>query len=393
MILSKYLDHRPLYRVQQELGRHGVEVTRSTLSDWVNAVASALERLQKRLRQDLVGGDYLQVDESPVKVLDPDLPGRTANGWLWVYARPGGAVLFDFQSGRGREGPDNMLRDFRGTFQTDGYALYESMERQRADLRRVGCWAHARRKFHEALEDDGARAREFILLIGKMYAVEREARERALTSDARKALRAERVPEVLARLRRRLEELEPGKVTSPVLLKSPLGMAIRYTLGQWEALVRYLEDGRYEMDNNLVENAIRPTAVGKNYAEVRIMRSSAAMPVPGPRWKRPPCRQRPWVQLSITSALRGIESAGPALPLVFVGTAGERVPQECGASFPDPLPRNRGSSRDFRGPTTGRSIHGPLRTGEDAWLLCGGRHGARSWSVTTTDQPFARHPA
>ena len=263
VILSKYLDHRPLYRVQQELGRHGVEVTRSTLSDWVNAVAAALEPLQQRLRQDLVGGDYLQLDETPVKVIDPDLLGRTATGWLWVYARPGGPVLFDFQGGRGREGPERMLRDFRGTFQSDGYGVYESIERQRPDLRRVGCWAHARRKFHEALEDDAARAREFIVWIARLYAVEKEAREQGLTPEARKALRGERVPEVLARLRGRLEELEPGKPTSAVLLKSPLGMAIRYTLGQWDALVRYLEDGRFDIDNNLVENAIRPTAVGK----------------------------------------------------------------------------------------------------------------------------------
>ena len=240
-----------------------MEVTRSTLSDWVNAVAAALEPLQQRLRQDLVGGDYLQLDETPVKVIDPDLLGRTANGWLWVYARPGGPVLFDFQGGRGREGPERMLRDFRGTFQSDGYGVYESIERQRPDLRRVGCWAHARRKFHEALEDDAARAREFIAWIARLYAVEKEAREQGLTPEARKALRGERVPEVLARLRGRLEELEPGKATSPVLLKSPLGMAIRYTLGQWDALVRYLEDGRFEIDNNLVENAIRPTAVGK----------------------------------------------------------------------------------------------------------------------------------
>ena len=110
------------------------------------------------------------------------------------------------------------------------------------------------------LRDPG---REFIVLIGRLYAVEKEAREQGLTPEARKALRGERVPEVLARLRGRLEELEPGKATSPVLLKSPLGMAIRYTLGQWDALVRYLEDGRFEIDNNLVENAIRPTAVGK----------------------------------------------------------------------------------------------------------------------------------
>lgn len=263
VIVSKYLDHRPLYRVQQELARHGVEITRTTLADWVAMGAGALEPLVALIRKDLVGGDYLQIDETPVRVMDPEVPGKTAQGWLWVYARPGAGVIFDFQGSRGREGPDRMLKDFHGTFQSDGYGLYEALERDRKDLRRVACWAHARRKFHEALEDDAARAREFLILIASLYGLEKEAREGGYTPEARKALRQEKAPALLDRLHRRLLELEPGKATSPVLLKSPLGKAIRYTLGQWEALVRYLEDGRYEIDTNLVENSIRPTAVGK----------------------------------------------------------------------------------------------------------------------------------
>lgn len=263
VILSKYLDHRPLYRVQQELARHGVEITRTTLADWVATGAGALEPLVALIRKDLILGDYLQVDETPVRVMDPEVPGKTAQGWLWVYARPGAGVIFDFQGSRGREGPERMLKDFHGTFQSDGYGLYEALERSRKDLRRVACWAHARRKFHEALEDDAARAREFLVLIAGLYLIEREAREGCCTPEARAALRQEKVPALLGRLHRRLVELEPGKASSPVLLKSPLGKAIRYTLGQWEALVRYLEDGRYEIDTNLVENSIRPTAVGK----------------------------------------------------------------------------------------------------------------------------------
>lgn len=162
VILSKYLDHRPLYRVQQELARHGVEITRTMLADWVATGAGVLEPLVALIRKDLILGDYLQVDETPVRVMDPEVPGKTAQGWLWVYARPGAGVIFDFQGSRGREGPDRMLKDFHGTVQTDGYALYEALERSRKDLRRVVCWAHARRKFHEALEDDAARAREFL---------------------------------------------------------------------------------------------------------------------------------------------------------------------------------------------------------------------------------------
>jgi hypothetical protein len=172
-------------------------------------------------------------------------------------------VIFDFQKGRGRDGPDQMLKSFAGTFQSDGYGLYESLERDRPDLRRVACWAHARRKFHEAIPDDGPRSREIIAMIAPLYGIEKVARESGLAPEARKDLRQQHAPAMLDRLHRRLLELNPARVGSPVLPKSPLGKAIRYTLSQWEALVRYLEDGRYEIDTNLVENAIRPSCVGK----------------------------------------------------------------------------------------------------------------------------------
>ena len=276
VVLAKYLQHLPLYRVQQEIARFGVEITRTTLADWVAATATALEPLYHLVRDDLMAGSYLQVDETPVQVMDPEVKGRTATGWLWVYARPGGGVIFDFQKGRGRDGPDQMLKSFAGTFQSDGYGLYESLERDRSDLRRVACWAHARRKFHEAIPDDGPRSRGIIAMIAPLYGIEKVARESGLSPEARKDLRNQHAPAMLERLHRRLLELNPARVGSPVLPKSPLGKAIRYTLGQWEALVRYLEDGRYEIDTNLVENAIRPSCVGKNYAEIRIMRSTAA---------------------------------------------------------------------------------------------------------------------
>jgi hypothetical protein len=263
VVLAKYLQHLPLYRVQQEIARFGVEITRTTLADWVAATATALEPLYHLVRDDLMAGSYLQIDETPVQVMDPEVKGRTATGWLWVYARPGGGVIFDFQKGRGRDGPDQMLKSFAGTFQSDGYGLYESLERDRSDLRRVACWAHARRKFHEAIPDDGPRSRGIMAMIAPLYGIEKVARESGLSPEARKDLRNQHAPAMLERLHRRLLELNPARVGSPVLPKSPLGKAIRYTLGQWEALVRYLEDGRYEIDTNLVENAIRPSCVGK----------------------------------------------------------------------------------------------------------------------------------
>ena len=129
-------------------------------------------------------------------------------------------------------------------FKVTGTVLYESLERDRSDLRRVACWAHARRKFHEAIPDDGPRSRAIIAMIAPLYGTEKVARESGLSAEARKELRQQHAPGMLERLHQRLLELEPGRVGSPVLSKSPLGKAIRYTLGQWEALVRYLEDGR-----------------------------------------------------------------------------------------------------------------------------------------------------
>ena len=138
-----------------------------------------------------------------------------------------------------------------------------AMERDRSHLRRVACWAHARRKFQEAIGDDAGRAKEIIALIAPLYGIEKVACESGFSAEARKEVRQMNAPAMVDRLHRRLIEVEPGQVGSPVLQKSPLGQAIRHTLGQWEALVRYLEDGRYEIDTNLVENAIRPTCIGK----------------------------------------------------------------------------------------------------------------------------------
>jgi hypothetical protein len=261
--LSKYLKHRPLYRVQQEPARFGVDITRTTLADWVAAVTTALEPIHHLVRKDLMGGSYLQIEETPVRVMDPEVEGRAATGWLSVYDRPGGGVIFDFQKSRGRDSPDRMLQSFTGIFQSDGYWLYESLERDRSDLRRVACWVHARRKFHEAIPDDGPRSRAIIAMIAPLYGIEKVARESGLSAEARRDLRNQHASATLERLHRRLLELEPGQVGSPVLPKSPLAKAIPYTLGRWQALVRYLEDGRYEIDTNLVENAIRPCGIGK----------------------------------------------------------------------------------------------------------------------------------
>lgn len=261
VICAKYLEHRPLYRVQQELERYGVNISRATLCGWVEAAAVALQPLWRGIQAGLMAGDYLQVDETPVRVMDPEIQGKTATGYLWVYGRPGGDVLFDFRSGRGREGPEAMLSGFSGVLQSDAYGVYEALVRSRPGLSRIGCLAHARRKFHEALGDDPEAARWFLLQIGRLYWIERQGRgEEPASRLARRKLEA---PALWARLRTRLEELDPARAGSRTLAQGPLGKAVRYMLSEWDALQGYLEDGRLEIDNNLIENAIRPSCVGK----------------------------------------------------------------------------------------------------------------------------------
>jgi len=262
VILSKYADHLPLYRQQQQFARLGVNFPKSTLGDWVEKGAEWLQPLVREIKAELLAGDYVQVDETPVRVQDPDTPGKCATGYLWVLGKPGGDVVFEFYPGRGKEHAQKLLGDFQGYLQRDGYGVYGSMARDDAGLIPVGCWAHARRKFVEALDelitDPNADANHIVNELRKLYWIERHAREEALGADQRKAVRQEKARPILEALRPRLDA-----VLEKNLPQSPLGKAARYALNEWEALTRYLEDGRLEIDNNLTENAIRPSAVGK----------------------------------------------------------------------------------------------------------------------------------
>ncbi len=273
VVLQKYLEHRPLYRQQQEFRRLGANLSRTVLADAVEAAAVALQPLWKLIRDELVQGDYLQVDETPVRVLDPEVKGKAGTGYLWVYHQPGGDVLFDYQAGRSRAGPQEILKGFHGTLQSDGFAVYETLGNLHPGWKRLGCMAHARRKFHEALGDDPAQATWFLVQIGRLYRIERELREAQADAAARRTRRQTEAVPVLQEIRTRLEALDPQRPGARLLPKSPLGKAVRYAHSQWAYLAGYVDDGRYEIDQNLVENAIRPSCVGKNYAEVGVMRS------------------------------------------------------------------------------------------------------------------------
>lgn len=258
LLLSKYDDHLPLYRQQQQFARLGLQFPRQTLCDWVEQGARWLQPLVREMKRQLLAGDYLQVDETPVRVLDPEVSGRCATGWLWVAGVPGGDVVFEFHPGRGQASGAALLGDFQGYLQRDGYGVYGALARARPGLLPVGCWSHARRKFVDALETAPERAGPLVAELRKLYLLERRARDEALTPDQRKVFRQAHAAPILAALRPKLAVLQ-----NESLPQSPLGKAVRYALAEWEPLNRYLADGRLEIDNNLTENAIRPSAVGK----------------------------------------------------------------------------------------------------------------------------------
>jgi transposase len=206
----------------------------------------------------VAGAGLSEADETPIRYLDPDVRGKSQQGWLWTYSVPRGDVVFEWHISRSREGPREFLKAFKGKLQTDGYGVYESLARERGkELILVGCWAHARRGFHEAL-GEGRVAAWLVGQIGQLSAVEKHLREANAGPQLRAAVRAWQSRPIFHRLRRAME-----LARRRVLPQSLLGQAIDYAMSRWEALTRYLDDGRLEIDNNLCENAIRPTAVGK----------------------------------------------------------------------------------------------------------------------------------
>ena len=258
VLLSKFVDHLPLYRQQQQFERLGVNFPKSTLGDWVEQGALWLQPIVREMKKQLLQSDYVQVDETPVRVQDPDVSGKCATGWLWVLGAPHNDVVFEFHPGRGKEFAQQLLGGFKGYLQRDGYGVYGSLARDHLELVPVGCWAHARRKFVDALEDQPDQAMPLVNEVRKLYIVERHARDECLGAEQRYQLRQQLSLPILKRLQPMLQSAQER-----VLPQSPLGKAARYCLAEWEALKRYLLDGRLEIDNNLTENAIRPSAVGK----------------------------------------------------------------------------------------------------------------------------------
>jgi transposase len=257
VVLARYDDHLSFYRLEQQFKeRHAVIITRPQMVQWAEHIANWLLPVYDAIWQEMLAGGYLQVDETPVKVLDPEVEGKAARGFLWFYAVPGGDVILVFDPSRGQQPVRDRLKGFAGTIQTDAYEVYEALRKRQPGLQRIGCLAHSRRRFYAAARENLTDAVWFISQIGKLYGIEDEIRE--LPPEERYCIRQERAPDIWQTMRSRAEEL-----IARYLPKSTLGNAIRYFMNEYDALIGYLRDGRYEIDNNLIENAIRPTVVGR----------------------------------------------------------------------------------------------------------------------------------
>ena len=258
--VSKYGDHLPLHRQEAIFARQGVDLSRQTMCDWMRQCAELVSPLYDRMKERALSSKVVQTDDTPVPVLDPELP-HTRTGRIWTYvgdaAHP--YTVYDYTPNRSREGPDEFLKDFRGYLQADAYSGYDGIYQDAArGVTEVACMAHSRRKYFEAQSSDIMRSMVMLAYIHLLYDVEREAREAGMEPEQRQALRQARSLPILADMKGYLERERPQ-----VLPKSPIGQAIGYTLSNWGALVRYCQDGDLEIDNNGAERSLRGVAVGR----------------------------------------------------------------------------------------------------------------------------------
>ncbi len=261
IIVSKYCDHMPLYRQERIYWtRHRVWLPRQNLAHWMELAADWLKPIYQHIRTGVMAGGYVQIDETPVDFLAPG-NGKTKTGYLWTASRPGGDVVYHWETSRAASCLDNVLPvDFKGVVQCDGYAGYASFARRKEHIRLAACWAHCRRKVHEARDQDPRRAAWLLRQIVHLYQIERKLRDNRSGPRLRAAVRAHQARPIYQRLYRVLTGL---KIKRRYLPRSGMGLAIDYILNLWPLLGVYLDDGRIEIDQNLCENAIRPTALGK----------------------------------------------------------------------------------------------------------------------------------
>lgn len=260
VVVSKFADHLPLYRQEYILQRMGIDIPRSTLCRWVLACGDLVLPLINELKALILSDNYLQADETPVQVLNRPDRANTAKSYMWVYhAKENRAILYEYSPTRSSVTPLQFLTSYSGILQTDGYDVYNNVCLKK-NLIHAGCFAHVRRKFTDIIKTTKGegRAHHAINIIRKLYAIEREAAILKLSSEQRLALRIDKAQPILAEFNTWLT-----KTVTQVPPKSPVGQAIQYTLNQWHKLIVYLQHGQIEIDTNLIENAIRPFALGR----------------------------------------------------------------------------------------------------------------------------------
>jgi transposase len=261
ILVSKYADHLPLYRQEQIFAqRFKINLPRATLARWIELCADWLQPIYEQIRTGVMAGGYAQVDETPVAYLAPG-NGQTKQGYLWTACRPGGDVFYRWETSRAADCLERLVpREFKGVLQSDGYSAYGAFIKTRGGIELAGCWAHVRRKLHEALEQSPRPAGWIMRQIQHLYRIESALRESNAGPQLREAIRAHQSRPIVERIKKALVLFKANRRHLP---QSLLGQAIDYTLGQWPTLEVFLRNGKAEIDNNLVENAIRPTAIGK----------------------------------------------------------------------------------------------------------------------------------
>ena len=267
IITAKYCDHLPLYRQERiYASRHGVELSRQTMAHWMGLCADWLRPIYESIRTGVMGGGYVQVDETPVKYLEPG-HGKARLGYRWTACHPGKGVVFEWHTSRAAECLQTFIpADFRGVLQSDGYAAYPAFVAGHnargggTPMTLAGCWAHARRKFYEAAENGDRGAAWLLGQIQHRYRIEAWLRQLRAGPKLREAVRAAQSRPILERLGKAILLLQASRRHLP---QSQMGKAFSYALGPWSELKVFLGHGQVEIDNDLVENAIRPTAIGK----------------------------------------------------------------------------------------------------------------------------------
>jgi transposase len=260
LLINKFVDHVPLHRTAMILRRqHGVDIPRNTLTGWVEQATELLRPIYRAMQTQLRQRTYLQVDETSTRYLDPDVKGQSQLGYLWVYLDPGGEVLFQWSTGRAHDAPKEFLGEYRGILQVDGYVAYQTLVRASGGaISLAHCWAHARREIREALAGAPRTGAWLLGQIQAMYEIERTLRERKAGPALRAAVRSSQTRMIVDRLFQAMIRLRARELPGKAMAK-----ALNYCLERREGLSRFLDDGRLEIDSNLVENAIRPCALGR----------------------------------------------------------------------------------------------------------------------------------